>query len=286
MKKVILVSIFACLWSFSLYAQDKADSLYNEALKYYKESQYDKALKILKVIEDEYSHHNIYLSSMYVIYNIYFQIDEFYFREEYINKIEFFLQTTVTNNLLESDSLIFNKYKSINDKEFNEYLITNLFNIYYENKNFDKALKCLIIYDNKYKIESHCGNCKKNKEFRNALKYVDCYLKLNQPINAIGVLLPHCIEYTYISNEELMKSLINILKYNFLEEEVIKELIKAEESISIDEIYDYGIVKIILFNQVLSLTDKLYYYKNEDIKKQLVIKYKKNIEVVNFIGIL
>jgi tetratricopeptide (TPR) repeat protein len=274
MKKVILVSIFACLWSFSLYAQDKADSLYNEAVKYYRESQYNKALKVLNVIENKYSHHIIYPSSIYLTSIVYLFKGKHKSYKKNINKIEYYMEKIIKSNPIENDSIIYNKYKAFDDNSFNNTFTTILYKIYYKNGHYDKALKYLTICNTEYKISHFCGNCQEGRDFKTALKFVDCYLKLNQPVNAISILFPYCIETPLTNNNELTEKLINVLNDNFLKDTVYNELKNAENTITMVEIENSRVIQITLFNETFVLSDEIFFDKNQDFKDVIINKYK------------
>jgi len=106
----------------------------------------------------------------------------------------------------------------------------NLANIFIDQKDFEQALKYVTKADLVYQLNYNCGTG--HYAYRNRLRnaYALCYEGLKKYDEAFELLLPHCMIHSWM---EQNKTLVRIIKEQYTDDEIRKEILLAINSITI-----------------------------------------------------
>lgn len=223
MKKKHIVFVFYVLCFNIILAQNE---LFEQANTFLYHKEYGKSLSLYEKIKKKYWwKHSLYSKASYNIGYIY------YLQKDHQNAKKVF-QKILKSHFYELDAG--GKGYGIMQEPYALYKYNsskNLAEIALIEENYVDALKYTELFDKKYPYQHFCGNEMYWNSLYTAMMYGAIYRKLGQKDSALSHLLPLVIECGLGSNKNLVNLTIEILQENYSEDEIKRELIKAENSI-------------------------------------------------------
>lgn len=234
------LTILFILCNLSLFGQEKTISdLENEAFLMYEEGNKIEAIEKFKELYLKYPNTDNAPLTIYNVAITYQEIDSIPLAKEWYEKI---LSSTIKDNQEHynfPDTHTNIKHKSA----------ANLGNIYYNEKDNQKAL----VYYKKalyeYPYYSTSGTSTKKDEIKTKKWIADCYDNLNQPNEVIKILLPEAITASPWENNPIAEFLADYIIKNGNKDLFIRDFDKAIKSIKRFEDYD----EINLFNESIKI---------------------------------
>lgn len=194
----ILVSISILLISVLAYGQKMPSDYFEDANNYFKEENFNEALKGYQYIVDNHTNNELYPKAFYNVAYIYF------IQKKYDNSIPLFKEI-LESNFNEKENLgggimadPYTNYRHKASKILSE--------IYYSKERYDTALYYFALSDTTYPYLHFCGNGYASEFIYKALRYADIFQKLKQPEKAIEKLLP-AIFITLANNSKVIEEL-------------------------------------------------------------------------------
>ncbi|NOQ71733.1 MAG: tetratricopeptide repeat protein [Crocinitomix sp.] len=263
MVKTVLFSI-ALLCAFIVNAQKMPEDYFDEASNYYEEEAYTKALESYQYLIENHPKNVLYPRAFYNVGYIHF--------------------------VLENDTEALKIFKAILESNFNEKedlgggIMSDPFTnyrhrsceiiskIYFNNKEYESALKYFELADTAYPYLSFCGFAASYNEIQTAARYGFIYYKLKQPQKALKKLLPHAFT-TYTDNDLIIKYLKELLSTE-------KDLISKLE-LAIKDLYfkEFGVGELEFNQYYLNFYDvkiavpNQHYYDAENFDHAMIIDY-------------
>jgi len=263
MKKILVILFI--LNSFSTFSQKMPSDYFEEAIIYFEEEEFDKAIEVFQFIVENYPKNLLYPRAFYNVGYIYF------IKKDYNKAISVFT-AIIESNFNEKENL----NASIMEDPYTNYkhrASNILSNIYYDKKMFDTALHYLALSDTVFPYLHFCGNEYEANYVYVALRYADIYQKLNQPNKAIEKLLP-TVFVSLVDNSKVITELKILFKN--------KKGLKKELDNSLKKIYPKTI-------QLDNYTYIRYYFKFLNVEITVPDSYEideKNFNINKAINII
>jgi len=273
MKILIQICLFTIFYS-TVYSLDDPEEFFEKGEKYYRDGKFEKSLSVFEKFVKKYPKDQGYPKAFYNTGIISLKLSD-------TNKAE-----SIFKNILNSD---FNDLegsgKGIMDNPYTLYKHNSsslLYGIYYNRKNYSKALDYLVMSDEKFKFYADCANAAVENDIETAISFSKCYSALGDTNKAIEVLMPYVFPVLFGGVKEAVNNLVPLLKSKYGEDEFEKEVDLMIDNIYFDKEYKKVFTKLfekpILFKFNKDLDDILFETKidKNEVTEEEIKEYIKN----------
>lgn len=188
MKKNFLIILPLLCLQICASAQKSAHDWFMEAQRFFDNKEYTKSLASYQYVVDHYPKSEEYANALYNTAVIYRNDNNFdkaipIFKEIFNGSFGSKNRHATSNDIMDLSMT-----STYSDLEFRAS--SELYSIYYEKEIYDSAL-IYFSQSTKYRPEPFCGNARAGSAMHDALAYADLYQKMKQPGKAFAKLLPY-----------------------------------------------------------------------------------------------
>ena len=271
----IFIYIFVFTWFYTnIFSKDNPEEFFAKGEKYYQEGNYKKAYSVFEKFLKKFPNDEGYPKAFYNTGIISLKISD-------TIKAESIFKNILNSNFNDLEG----SGKDIMDNPYTLYKHNSsriLSEIYFNRKNYNKALDYLKISDEKFKFYADCANAAVEYDIETAISFSKCYSALGDTNKAIEVLMPYVFPVLFGGVKEAVNNLVPLLKSKYGVDEFEKEVKLMIDNIYFDKDYKKVFTKLfekpILFKFNLDLDDMIFEGKinKNAVTEEEIKEYVKN----------